>query len=84
MMKAARTSETLVNFHQTTRHYSPEDSHIQVDFVEYQMRCEDDYELRMGDDVGRISSALFQFKALTKTTIVCEDNKFLGQNVNVI
>jgi hypothetical protein len=27
MMEAARTSETLVNFYQTTRHYNPEDSH---------------------------------------------------------
>jgi hypothetical protein len=29
MMEAARTSETLVNFYQTTRRYSPEDSHLQ-------------------------------------------------------
>jgi hypothetical protein len=28
MMEAARTSETLVNFYQTTRRYSPEDSRI--------------------------------------------------------
>jgi hypothetical protein len=28
MMKAARTSETLVNFYQTTRRYNPEDSHL--------------------------------------------------------
>jgi hypothetical protein len=27
MMEAAGTSETLVNFYQTTRRYSPEDSH---------------------------------------------------------
>jgi hypothetical protein len=26
MMKAARTSETLVNFHQTTQRYSPEEA----------------------------------------------------------
>jgi hypothetical protein len=26
MMEAAKTSETLVNFYQTTRHYNPEDS----------------------------------------------------------
>jgi hypothetical protein len=30
MMEAARTSETLVNFHQITRRYSPEDSHLQL------------------------------------------------------
>jgi hypothetical protein len=28
MMEAARTSETLVNFYQTTRRYNPEGSHI--------------------------------------------------------
>jgi hypothetical protein len=28
IMEAARTSETLVNFYQTTRRYSPKDSHI--------------------------------------------------------
>jgi hypothetical protein len=27
MMEAARTAETLVNFHQATRRYNPEDSH---------------------------------------------------------
>jgi hypothetical protein len=27
-MKATRTTETLVNFYQTTWHYNPEDSHF--------------------------------------------------------
>jgi hypothetical protein len=27
-MEAARTSETLVNFYQTTRRYNPEDSNL--------------------------------------------------------
>jgi hypothetical protein len=31
MMEAVRTSETLVNFNQTTRRYNPEDSHQSVD-----------------------------------------------------
>jgi hypothetical protein len=30
MMEAAGTSETLVNFCQTTRHYNPEDSHLRT------------------------------------------------------
>jgi hypothetical protein len=29
MMEAASTSETLVNFYQTTRRNNPEDSHLQ-------------------------------------------------------
>jgi hypothetical protein len=28
MMEAARTSEMLVNFYQTTQRYNPEDSHL--------------------------------------------------------
>jgi hypothetical protein len=30
-MEAARISETLVNFYQTTRRYNPEDSHLRKD-----------------------------------------------------
>jgi hypothetical protein len=30
MMEAAMTSETLVNFYQTTRRYNPEDSHLRL------------------------------------------------------
>jgi hypothetical protein len=30
MMEAARTSETLVNFYQTTRRYKTEDSHLRT------------------------------------------------------
>jgi hypothetical protein len=30
MMEAARTSEMLVNFYQTTWHYNPEDSHLNI------------------------------------------------------
>jgi hypothetical protein len=30
MMEAARTSETLVNFYQTTSRYNPEDSHLRT------------------------------------------------------
>jgi hypothetical protein len=31
MMEAASTSETSVNFYQTTRHNNPEDSHLHFD-----------------------------------------------------
>jgi hypothetical protein len=30
MMEAARTSETVVNFYHSTRHYNPEDSHLRT------------------------------------------------------
>jgi hypothetical protein len=30
MMEAARTSETLADFYQTTRRYNPEDSHLRT------------------------------------------------------
>jgi hypothetical protein len=30
MMEAARSSETLLNFYQTTRRYNPEDSHLRT------------------------------------------------------
>jgi hypothetical protein len=30
MMEAAKTSEKLVNFYQTTRRYNPEDSHLRI------------------------------------------------------
>jgi hypothetical protein len=30
MMEVARTSETLVNFYQSTRRYNPEDSHMNI------------------------------------------------------
>jgi hypothetical protein len=33
MMEAARTSETLVNFYQTTRCYNPEDSNLQESVI---------------------------------------------------
>jgi hypothetical protein len=35
MLEATRTSETLVNFYQTTRRYSPEESHLRTHRREY-------------------------------------------------
>jgi hypothetical protein len=34
-MEAASTSETLVNFDQTTRRYNPEDSHLKTDLNDF-------------------------------------------------
>jgi hypothetical protein len=34
MMEAARTSETLINFYQTTLRYNPEDSHLRIHRLE--------------------------------------------------
>jgi hypothetical protein len=39
MMEAARTSETLVNFYQTTRRYNPEDSHLHTSFLIMANNC---------------------------------------------
>jgi hypothetical protein len=39
MMEAARTSEPLVNFYQTTRCYNPEDSHLQG-FLTLKKQCD--------------------------------------------
>jgi hypothetical protein len=38
MMEAARTSETLVNFYQTTRRYNPEDSHLRKEMYMFKYR----------------------------------------------
>jgi hypothetical protein len=46
MMEATRTSETLVNFYQTTQRYSPEDSHLRTD------RCENLKSYTLGDFSG--------------------------------
>jgi hypothetical protein len=42
-MEAARTSETLVNFYQTTRRYNPEDSHFRTHRRENLKSCLDSF-----------------------------------------
>jgi hypothetical protein len=46
MEAAARTSETLVNFYQTTRRYNPEDSHLNLNFVWLSIRLVDELFVR--------------------------------------
>jgi hypothetical protein len=38
MMEAARTSEMLVNFYQTTRCYNPEDSNLEYSVMKYSIK----------------------------------------------
>jgi hypothetical protein len=46
MMETARTSETLVNIYQTTRHYNPEDSHLCIYGFRMILRINGDYFLK--------------------------------------
>jgi hypothetical protein len=46
--QAARTSETLVNFYQTTRRYNPEDGHRYLFRPVRRMRFEDHKDLKGG------------------------------------
>jgi hypothetical protein len=40
MVEAARTSETLEKFYQTTRRYNPEDSHLSINkFIFVMVKC---------------------------------------------
>jgi hypothetical protein len=41
MMGAAKSSETLVNFYQTTRRYNPQDSHLRTHRRENLKSCFD-------------------------------------------
>jgi hypothetical protein len=47
MMEAARTSETLVNFYQTTRRYNPEDSHLRT-YRRENLKSYQDFDIRRG------------------------------------
>jgi hypothetical protein len=55
MMEAARTSETLVNFYQTTRRYNPEDSHLSS----FNTNAAAKSHLKMAVDAKAIRSAIW-------------------------
>jgi hypothetical protein len=63
-MEAARTSDTLVNFYQTTRRYNPEDNHLRTHNCEIlksycvllhfivQVFAQNLYAMKMSDSAG--------------------------------
>jgi hypothetical protein len=51
MMEAARISETLVNFYQTTRCYNPEDSNLQLE-------CKSEKHFHNLRDIGLVRSGV--------------------------
>jgi hypothetical protein len=83
-MEAARTSETLVNFHQTTRRCNPEDSHLHfliyllcyftklyhlLKFQSIKLNVEDDCKEQIRIDVGGKGYGLFHGIIMA---LVCE------------
>jgi hypothetical protein len=56
-MEATRTSETLVNFYQTTRRYNPEDSHLHTHRRE---NLKSYYRLRVFEN--RVLRRIFEFR----------------------
>jgi hypothetical protein len=55
MMEAARTSETLVNFDQTTRRYNPEDSHLRTHRRENLKSYLERYVLKNSQEIRALS-----------------------------
>jgi hypothetical protein len=67
-MEAARTSETVVHFYQTTRRYNPEDSHHQVDQCEHVDELEKQYCERKGITKERIESVIITDNGMSSSS----------------
>jgi hypothetical protein len=78
MMEAARTSETLVNFYQTTRRYNPEDSHL-LRFLMYLFVCNTSINTRF-----RQNMALLHEPITWRTLILNERFMALQQVTNTL
>jgi hypothetical protein len=69
MMEAARTSEMLVNFYQTTWRYNPEDSHVRT---------------HRRENLKSYQSGLVQWRSWLFQLICSELFSALGLNVTVV
>jgi hypothetical protein len=74
MMEAARTSETLVNFYQTTRRYNPEDSnlhtHCRENLKSYIRKARFDFTMPLFKRSKTASPQTAQFLRLAKSIIL--------------
>jgi hypothetical protein len=79
MMEAASTSETMVNFYQTTHCYNPEDSHAHSKYFRISLQ-------RLFSVIVTHLKAQFSFFTLliTVTMIVFNFSLFFSQNVSSV
>jgi hypothetical protein len=91
MMETARSSETLVNFYQTTRRYNPEDSHLcasgicptgtnrESTFLHRHLRCLRDDVLLKRSEKWRALDISFSTNAVITLLYLCRN--FWSQTV---